>query len=226
MHQWWIMRHEQLVEDLRSTAELEKKQMLDRQRIRESGGFITIHEPKKGALSLVSVRFPGREIREEDLQLLLVFPRLWHLEIEQPAWQGGGLAVLQRLEELSSISLGRRTSDAHIARIGEVRSLETLYLRRSRITDSGLEYLRPLTNLRSLELEGTSINDSGLRNLEGLTNLQHLSLANTHITDAGLDYLVNLHQLRVLHMHGTAVTEARIANLRKQLPNVTVMTDP
>src|SRR6185437_12206799 len=96
--------------------------------------------------------------------------------------------------------------------------IEYIYLFRSKVTDAGLAQLQGLTSLQRIYLNNTQVTDPGLAHLQGLTNLRRLDLEYTQVTDAGLAHLQGLTSLQVLHLENTQVTEVRLAELRKALP--------
>jgi len=60
----------------------------------------------------------------------------------------------------------------------------------TKVTDTGLEYLKELTRLQDLNLAGTRVTDAGLVHLKGLTKLQGLHLRKAKVTDAGVKELL------------------------------------
>ncbi|HEV7222461.1 MAG TPA: leucine-rich repeat domain-containing protein [Pirellulales bacterium] len=64
--------------------------------------------------------------------------------------------------------------------------IKYIALYRSKDTDAGLAHLQGLTSLQRLYLDNTQVTDAGLTHLHGLTSLQGLYLDNTQVTDAGL----------------------------------------
>ena len=114
----------------------------------------------------------------------------------------------------------------------------------SRVTDSGLENLRPLKPLRVLILTGTGITHAGLRHLAANTSLLALDLdlcdgitddafeplgamkqlrllvlkksgfERHRITDTGLQQLAKLSNLEVLNLYGNDVTDAGLMHLQ------------
>lgn len=140
---------------------------------------------------------------------------------------------------------GRRFSDAGMTYVAEARGLEELLLRRSQVTDAGmesvaeltclellwpsrlitddgLESLQRLTGLKTLLLSSTQVSDAGLAHLTGLANLELLYLNDTQVTDAGLEHLKELTDLKLVDARGTGVTAEGAAMLREALPSCTV----
>jgi hypothetical protein len=56
-----------------------------------------------------------------------------------------------------------------------------------------------------------------------MPHLERLELFGTHVTDEGLGYLKGLKHLRHVDVRKTKITEAGIAELRKALPDATVL---
>ncbi len=80
-------------------------------------------------------------------------------------------------------------NDATLERVAEQPMATELYLRGTRITDDGLQYLSGLKKLQILDLGETEITDAGLRHLRGLAALKHLNLADTKVTAEGVEML-------------------------------------
>lgn len=59
----------------------------------------------------------------------------------------------------------------------------------AQITDAGLAHLKALTSLETLRLDNTQITDEGLEHLKGLTSLKYLNLQGTKVTPAGITEL-------------------------------------
>ncbi len=102
-----------------------------------------------------------------------------------------------------------------------------LDLRRTKVTDAGLDECGKMPGLRRLELQETKVGDRGLAAIGGLANLEILNLYGTRVTDAGLASLSSLKKLRKLYIQGTPVSEAGRAKLGKLLPKLEIVkADP
>ena len=142
------------------------------------------------------------------------------------------LAHLQGLTSLESLALDNtQNTDAGLAHLQGRTGLKFLALGRSQVSDAGLVHLQSLTGLRNLFLGHTQVTDAGLVNLQGLTNLKMLGLNGTQITDAGLARLQGLTSLQVLGLDNTQVTDAGLVylqgltNLRRLELGKTQVTD-
>ena len=134
--------------------------------------------------------------------------------------------------EIISLRLtGVSLEKADFALIGQLRSLETLDLSQSNVTDDDLPPLGRLVNLRELKLAETGISGSGLEHLGGLEHLERLELNDTKVTDDSLRHLTKLGSLRQLRLVGTQIGDsglvhlARIASLQSLKLTRTKVTD-
>ena len=84
-----------------------------------------------------------------------------------------------------------------------------------RATTSG----RGLSHLESLYLSKTKVTDTGLVHLRGLDQIWELTLCDCPITDAALENLRTLMKLQYLHVQGTKVTDGGVKKLQQALPN-------
>lgn len=137
-------------------------------------------------------------------------------------------------EELAAISMlpfvrtvnctnAHRIKGSSLDLLANLKNLETLYLVRTDLEDSGLTGVQNLTSLKTLNLDGTRITDAGMPALANLKNLQTLVLGNTAITDRGLVQLRDLRKLSTLILRDTKTTGDGIRELRRMLPDVRVV---
>lgn len=118
----------------------------------------------------------------------------------------------------------KEVKDDHLALLKEF-SVPVLWLNlaRTKITDAGLANISGIKSLEKLHLEKTGIGDEGLKHLKNLENLTYLNLYSTQVTDAGLEHLKNLKKLRRLYLWESKVTDAGVATLQKELPDVKII---
>jgi len=127
------------------------------------------------------------------------------------------------IKSVRSVQLSRTpVTDAWLERLKKLSQLEVLQIIRTPISDAGLEHLQGQTHLQYLYLGETAITDSGLQHLAELSQLHLLSLNDTKVTDAGLEHLKGLSQLQVLWLKGTQVTDDGVQKLQNALPNCKV----
>ena len=91
-----------------------------------------------------------------------------------------------------------------ISAVSQMRNLEELSLRRTKISDGDFQNLRLPDSLQTLNLDGTSVSDAGLTHLSNLASLRSLSLMNTAITDKGIAKLPK--KIEWLQLISTKVT--------------------
>lgn len=98
------------------------------------------------------------------------------------------LAQLDNLASLTSVNLGGQIgiSDDGIKRLQSTRTLNSLWLTKTKISHTGLSYLKSFSALTLLKLEDTAIGDEGLQHLYELKNLASLDLRKTKVTAAGV----------------------------------------
>jgi hypothetical protein len=113
--------------------------------------------------------------------------------------------------------------DRDMPYVGRLTHLYGAFLQRTKLTDAGLVHLSGLTELEWLDLEAPGVTDAGLAHLSGLSELWCLRLVNRAVTDAGLVHMQGLTKLHTLCLYGTRVTDTGVAELRKHLPNATIM---
>ncbi|HZN32753.1 MAG TPA: hypothetical protein VFB80_03010 [Pirellulaceae bacterium] len=130
-------------------------------------------------------------------------------------WKGGnaGLKALAELRTTTYLSLeGAPIDDAALAYVGQLESLEYLYLKQTRVRGSGLSQLK-LSSLTHLSLRELPIDDAALASLPTLPLLAHLGLDHTQVTDAGLGELARYPQLDTLWLDYAPITDAGLAKL-------------
>jgi len=102
----------------------------------------------------------------------------------------------------------------------DLKSLQTLNLGATPVTNAGLKELK---GLQSLNLIGTKVTDAGLKELKEIKRLQNLDLTGTKVTDAGLKELKELKGLEVLRLRATPVTDAGVKELQTALPKLFII---
>ena len=99
-------------------------------------------------------------------------------------------------------------TDADMAKVGQMRELRKLDLSRTKITDFGLERLKPLTSLRELSLYYAEyITEDGIAHLKGWKDLEVLNLRGTRVTSKVFEHLASLTNLRVLDLGFTQIDD-------------------
>ncbi len=138
---------------------------------------------------------------------------------------GPDLRHLGPLVRLRKLDLGNTTlGKTGLSCLDPLRSLESLNLRSSGITDANLLELPALPKLRTLDLSTVAdLTDRGLARAGEWRPLEHLEMTNTPVGDAGVAHLAGLPNLRYLRLQGTRVTAACFDTLAS-LPNLSELT--
>ncbi len=105
-------------------------------------------------------------------------------------------------------------TDAGLENLKWMNQVKFVNLNLTQVTDAGLENLKTLRHLELLYLGGTKLSDAGLRNVTKLNRLQFLSLDDTEVTSAGLQNLKSLDQLKQLSLMRTKVSDIGLENLK------------
>lgn len=137
-----------------------------------------------------------------------------------------GLEQLDRLISLQGLMIYEQVTDAELAHLERLTTLQALSLNETHVTDAGLAHLKRLTNLHELDLRHTQVTDGGLAHLAALMSLQELSLDATQVTDAGLTHLKALPRLERITLDRREFSDDSIADLRRALPAVEINRDP
>jgi hypothetical protein len=114
-------------------------------------------------------------------------------------------------------------TDNGLQHLKRMTRLQSLTLNSTNITDAGLAHVAHLTILQELALSDTKITDAGLRTLKGMRKMRRLDLSGTRVTDEGMKFLSAMTDLETLDIRQTQVTDKGVANLKRALPNVTVI---
>jgi internalin A len=163
---------------------------------------------------------------DADLARIGNLKRLQHLNVLGAKMTDDGLANLEGITGLRSLYLCYMPiSDAGLDHL-TLKRLRWLSLQDTQITDASLARMGGLASLEYLSLNGTRITDAGLVHLKGLEGLTELSLENSAVTDAGLAHLRGLTGLKTLWLGGSKVTAECVQALRRSLPGLEIKGVP
>jgi hypothetical protein len=138
-------------------------------------------------------------------------------------WLIGGKS-LRIFEQATVVNLSQNmVEDVDLMLLRNLNGLQRLNLNETGITDDGLRHLDGFAGLKALDLSGTQITGNGLEHLRGLTALEYLYLSQTKVGDAELHHLSGLIGLGQLDVTDTAVSEEGVEEIKRHLPDVTVV---
>ncbi len=135
-----------------------------------------------------------------------------------------GVAHLKGLPSLEHLDLRdtRMTNDG-LKQLAELNRLEFLILMGHEFTDEGVEHLNECKRLRSLSLRLPQLTDKGLQKLQGLLpQLAMLGITGSQVTDAGLVHLAGLQHLEQLGLDAIPISNDGLKHLQ-QLKNLVVL---
>jgi Leucine-rich repeat (LRR) protein len=163
------------------------------------------------------VKFTG-----DDLDVLRKLP-LQSVHLEDLKHANGVVPALVEVKTLKYLTIHCEDFDDDGAeQLGKLKSLETLYLDFTTITDKGVESLAGLDELRGLGLFRTEITYDTAITLVKLKSLVSVHLGETKFSDAGLEKLVGSTTLKSINIRDTKVTDDGVAAFRKKKPDVEV----
>lgn len=136
--------------------------------IEKLGGKVD-HEGMDAAKPIVAVNFGVAKIKDADLD------------------------SLKGLDDLAKLTLNnnKELTDAGLDKLKQLNlpKLAKLYLVDTQVTDAGLAHLKEIKTLQVLSLVGTPVTDAGLEHLKEAKGLKELYLYGTKVTDEGVKKL-------------------------------------
>lgn len=204
---WWI---DQGADPVKTVAELELPD-----EIREAIGKLKITAaPSEGAGEAPKSDLPSDELRSTIAKLGEEFP--------------GGLTFESQSSSnltFTGVSLRKNLTDELFAKLAPVLpKMVAVDLSATSVTDASIALLAPAKDLRMIRLSETGITDASMDTLAKLTSLESVNLYGTAVTDEGVKKLSALPNLKRLYLWQTEVSEAAIAELKKALPELEIIT--
>jgi len=119
---------------------------------------------------------------------------------------------------------GPRFTDEHLRALAPMAAgIARLDLGGTAVTDAGLATLRAMTSLQRLHLDQTAVTAAGVNQLSGLARLETLNLVGTTVGDEALPALERLPGLRTLYAWNTRLSEPALEKLvqgRQEAPRL------
>jgi len=159
--------------------------------------------------SLRKLDIGSSRVTDKGLGYLKQIKTLEHLDLPQDQYNisDAGLAHLGELSNLKVLHVSRLHyggrdrnriyyTDAGLAQLSKLRSLEELVVGSIGVTDAGMDHIAKLTNLKKLFMFGCEkVTDKGLARLTTLKSLKDLDIAHAKLTIAGLAVLNSMTSL-------------------------------
>ncbi len=123
------------------------------------------------------------------------------------------LPLIQGIKSLTSLTVkSTRISDSSMKALATLPALKNLHLPAT-IADSGVESLAQSKSIEDLDLSYTSISARALKALAGLKTLSTLYVNDTTLNDESMAEIKNLQNLKVLFLNGTQITDKSVEHL-------------
>jgi len=136
--------------------------------------------------------YRGTRILDSDLQMLVAFPYLMKVNVENSGVGGEGLSWVRPLQRM-----------------------EMLNLSRTKVTDEDLQAVGELPALRRLILDELQLNGSGITNLANNSQLELLSLCDVPLRAEHIDHLNQLHALEELELESATLERLHLHDLKE-----------
>jgi hypothetical protein len=183
---------------------------------------------RRGGYASRDSRLPGHPVTQVSLEkgttdhelgLLVVFPRLKEVALENCAVTDAGLERLAAIRPLEKIELtATPITVAGLRHLFALPALRVVSISHCPMTDAGVAELAKIASLEALNIHECPITDAGLAELTKLPALRDLNINQCPITDAGLARLAGCRRLRNVYFRDTEVTDAGVDRLKEALP--------
>jgi hypothetical protein len=185
-----------------------------------AGGKIDVDRARSGT-DLIRADLHGIRSAGAVLDAFAPLTRVQAVNLYDTGFTDADLARLRGIGSLNSLNLSSTwVSDEGLASLTGLPNLHELYLDNTRVSDAGMQHLRNFPNLKTLEVVRTGVTDDGLVHVAGLKLLEKLSLSGRSITDRSLVHLKGLRNLKKLYLASTRVTTGGVADLQAALPHL------
>lgn len=125
----------------------------------------------------------------------------------------------------TGVSMRKNLTDELFAKLDPLlKKMVAIDLSATSVTDASITKLAAATDLRMARLSETGTTDASMDTLAKLTKLESVNLYGTKVTDVGVKKLTALTNLKRLYLWQTAVTPEAIAEIKKALPAVEIIT--
>lgn len=168
---------------------------------------------RDGNGNVVEVNFRETEIDDSALEHLAGLPRLRSVLLNKMAVTDAGLAMLGKIETLENIDLrGCATTNEGVSHLAGLPKLRGLKLSTRQAEDTS-----------DLSSATSSVDDRAMASIGKLTNLEVLALDNLFVTEDGLADLKDLKNLEELFLAGTSIGDEALPVIVEQFPELKIL---
>ena len=160
------------------------------------------------------VSFEGK-VGEETMRVLADADRLEGVYFNSGSTvSADALQQLSRMQNLKSLEIYEVKIELDgLKHLPELKGLETLFLKCSKIDDASLSFLSGLSSLTWFEFESSNLKGHGLRHLAGIKSMERMELNELPLEDADVEFLATMPRLKYLQLEGTNVTDVALSYL-------------
>ena len=187
-------------------------------RVFTENGFASLASLKH----LTVLRLDGSLVQDAWLVHLKNLKCLRELSLFGTKVSNDGLVHIHPLTDLTVLGLGggSKISDSGLAFLRDFHALEKLYLDGTRVTDDCLPLFKDLKHLEELNLGQTRVSEKGLLQLLEFQALTSVCLTGLPVSDTFLDQLLNrFPAMHAINLDSTKITEQGVRRLHA-LPNL------
>lgn len=139
--------------------------------------------------------------------------------------QGGSVGRDEKLPDkpVVSVWVSGKLRDGGVSALAKLKSLVSVHLYNTNVTDSGLKEIALLKNLTSFGIVSKDkVSDAGIKEIAKLQNLTSLTIGTKKMTDVGFKEIPKLSNLTTLNLLEVKFTETGAKEIAK-LPNLTTL---
>jgi Leucine-rich repeat (LRR) protein len=180
---------------------LTEEQKKIKQELKDQG--VTVH-----GTEVLDVDLRGsKKVTPKLLKTIISFGNISYLNLSDSNITDEGMAILKDAKSVETLFLtGTKISDAGLEPLTGLSGLIILHLPDT-ITDEGFKFVGEITTLKTLSAERCKITDVGMAHLVNMSELQWLKMNHTAISDKGLDAIKDLTTLHTLELMNTKITD-------------------
>ncbi|MCA9246515.1 MAG: hypothetical protein KDA42_05350 [Planctomycetales bacterium] len=161
------------------------------------------------------------------MSLIKDFYGLESLEVIRPASQitDAGLAIVAKIPSVQAIRIeGTRLTDTSLAHLARLTDLKQVALIDTGLTDASFRSFASLRSLEAVRISEPKFNGSGLSHLRQCSNLSSLQLEQSGVTDESLTHLEPFRSLRFLSVTDTQVSDEALLAMWRTNPDLLIVS--